>query len=62
MRNAVLWLSGYENMIAVSARTNATTRLVIPQTSLMVIRNFVLPGITLLALVAGGLVWLARRR
>ena len=62
MRNVVLWLSGYENMIAVSAKANATTRIVIPQTSLVVIRYFVLPGIALLALVVGGLVWLARRR
>jgi len=61
-RNSILWLSGYENMIAVSSKANATARIVVGETALSMIRFVVLPLAAVLALLIGGMVWLVRRR
>jgi len=63
MKNTILWLSGYENMIAVSPKNNIASRIgdVRPTTL-----RFIQVGTVLLAplaaLVIGGIVWMGRRR
>jgi hypothetical protein len=61
-RNSILWLAGYQNMIAVSSKTNAATRIVVSPNALTLVRVIVLVGAPMLALVLGGLVWAVRRR
>jgi hypothetical protein len=62
MKNTVLWLSGYENMIAVSAKANrpASIGAVTPGNWWTVFSLLVLAPV--LALVVGVLVWAARHR
>ncbi|HEY4329699.1 MAG TPA: hypothetical protein VGN88_08175 [Phycisphaerae bacterium] len=63
MKNTILWLAGYENMIAVSARADQGARIgQVKDGAMFGIRLVVLALFPLAALVAGGLVWAARRR
>ena len=63
MKNSILWLAGYENMIAVSAKVAQASRIgYIPETKLALIRWGVLGGAPVAALVLGGLMWMVRRR
>jgi hypothetical protein len=64
LRNSVLWLSGYENMIAVSSKASVALRISdIPPATLTGIRWGILwIGAPLAALVMGGIVWFWRRR
>ncbi len=63
MKNTVLWLSGYENMIAVSAKANTAARIGgVTPTQMTLVRLGVLLVAPLLALVIGGIVWTMRRR
>ncbi len=63
VKNTVLWLAGYENMIAVSARANQAARIGdITPGKLVALKVFVIAGLPLLALIVGGAVWLTRRR
>jgi len=63
-RNSVLWLAGYENMIAVSAKASAALRIgEISPTTLTAIRlGFFYVGAPLAALLIGGIVWFVRRK
>ena len=62
--NSVLWLSGYENMIAVSAKSNAALRIRdIQPAVLTTLRWGVLwGGAPAAALIAGAVVYAIRRR
>jgi hypothetical protein len=62
MKNTVLWLSGYENMIAVSAKANrpASIGAVTPSNWWTVFALIVLAPVVVL--LAGWLVWAARHR
>jgi hypothetical protein len=61
MRNSLFWLAGHENMIAVSARADAASRIVAGPDALLFVRilTFVLPFV---ALLIGGLVLAVRHR
>ncbi len=63
VRNSILWLAGYENMIAVTPKTNANVRIgdVSPST-LAWIRFGVWVLAPVMALVLGGLIWFMRHR
>ena len=61
--NSVLWLGGYKNMIAVSAKSAAAARIRDIAPGMMTFLRWMLfIGIPLLALVLGGIVYLFRRR
>jgi hypothetical protein len=61
--NSVLWLGGYENMIAVSSKTSAAQRIQdISPGALTAVRTMVFFLVPFGALVLGGVVWLFRRR
>jgi hypothetical protein len=61
--NSVLWLGGYKNMIAVSAKSAAAARIRdIAPAMMTFLRWMLFIGIPLLALVLGGIVYLFRRR
>jgi hypothetical protein len=63
LKNSVLWLAGYENMIAVSAKSNAAARIgSVSPGQMVLIRFIVLLIVPLAALVIGGIVWAARHR
>ena len=63
MRNSILWLAGYENMIAVSAKANANVRIGdVSPAALAWIRVGVLVAAPALALILGGLIWFARHQ
>ncbi len=63
MKNTVLWLAGYENMIAVSSKANAATRIGdVKPGMLTFIRFSVVLLIPLLAIGIGLAVWSIRRR
>ena len=61
--NSVLWLGGYKNMIAVSAKSAAAARIRDISPGMMSFIHWMLfIGIPLLALVLGGVVYMFRRR
>jgi len=61
--NTVLWLAGYENMISVSAKADVAQRIGdITPGKLFAWRLFLIGGLPVLMLVAGGVVWFMRRR
>ncbi|HVS71049.1 MAG TPA: hypothetical protein VHQ47_07330 [Phycisphaerae bacterium] len=61
--NSVLWLAGYENMIAVSAKSGVAMRIGQISPGLMTFMHWVIYlWIPVLALIAGGVVWAVRRR
>lgn len=61
--NSVLWLAGYENMIAVSSKTSAAQRIKdISPAALTAVRTMVFFLVPFAALALGGVVWLFRRR
>ena len=63
MKNTVLWLAGYENMIAVSAKANQAARLGnVSPVQLAIVRSLVAAGLPLAALILGGVIWMVRRR
>ncbi|HUO07292.1 MAG TPA: Gldg family protein [Phycisphaerae bacterium] len=63
LTNSVLWLGGYKNMIAVSAKSAAAARIrSIPEGMMLFIHVMLYLGIPLLALVLGGVVYFFRRR
>jgi len=63
MKNTVLWLAGYENMIAVSAKANQGSRIGnVPPAQLAAVRFLIAGGIPVAALLLGGIVWSIRRR
>ena len=63
LTNSVLWLGGYKNMIAVSAKSAAAARIRdIAPAMMTFLRWMLFIGIPLLALVLGGIVYLFRRR
>jgi hypothetical protein len=63
LKNCMLWLSGYENMIAVSAKAAPAARISdVSDTKLTWIRVLVLGGVPLSVLALGGVVYMARRR
>jgi hypothetical protein len=63
-RNSVLWLSGYENMIAVSSKASVAMRIrdISPGTLAGIRWGILFAGAPLAALVLGGIVWVCRRR
>jgi hypothetical protein len=63
MRNAVLWLAGYENLISVSSKALQAARIRdIPPTQLALVRWGVLGGAPVAALVLGAAIYMMRRR
>ncbi len=63
MRNSVLWLAGYENMIAVTAKGDAASRIGdVKPASLLFVRLAAVIFFPVAALVIGAAVWLIRRR
>ncbi|HVX86052.1 MAG TPA: hypothetical protein VH253_14815 [Phycisphaerae bacterium] len=61
--NSVLWLAGYENMIAVSAKAGVAMRIgPIGPGTMTFMHWMIYLGIPALALLAGGVVWAVRRR
>ncbi len=62
-KNTVLWLAGYENMIAVSAKANQAARIGnVSPAQLVIVRTLVAAGLPLAALILGGVIWAVRRR
>ncbi|MCL2647156.1 MAG: GldG family protein [Phycisphaerales bacterium] len=63
-RNSVLWLAGYENMIAVSAKANAALRIgdISPGTLTAIRWGVLFLGVPFATLVIGGIVWFIRRK
>ena len=63
MKNTILWLAGYENMISVSSKANKASRIGdVKPIPLALIRLSAVPLIPLLAMGIGLVVWVARRR
>jgi hypothetical protein len=63
MRNTILWLAGYENLISVSSKAIQAARIRdIPPAQLAMVRWGVLGGAPIAALLLGGAIYMMRRK
>ncbi len=63
MKNTILWLAGYENMIAVSAKVDPAARIGdVSPLALTFIRLGMVALLPLAVLILGGIIWFARHR